>query len=260
MQISLTQQNKIYSFYVNKKRKINVKIIIILCIIIIVTISILILSLKNNYKTDFFDAKSYYLVSIYQTQNVGQVENLQLKVEDIGGAAYKYLAGRDYYIIARAYMSRVDADRVVNKNKKDYPDCKVIEVSSKKVKKSIKREIEQTDCLLRAYKYLSQLPNEMYELSIRYDQGKLNEREVFTKMVEQKTILNEHISWISAEQKLKDNPLFTAFLSNIAVYIEDIEFSLNEQYRNDPLDLSLKLVSVKLCLDEIAFKNAINNC
>lgn len=260
MQISLTPQNKIYSFYVNKKRKINVKIIIILCVIFIVTISMLSLSLKNNYKTDFFDAKSYFMVSIYKTQNISQVENMQLKVEDIGGAGYKYLSGKDYYIVARAYLSKADADSVVSKNKKDYPDCKTIEVSSKKIERSIKREIEQNDYLFRAYKQLSQIPIDLYNISISYDEGKISEREVYTKMVEQKTILSEYYAWISGEQKLKDSPLHTLFLTHIAIYIDDIEFSLNEQYRNDPLDLSLKLVSVKLCLDEIAFKNAINNC
>ena len=262
MQISLPRgKSNIYSFYVMKGVKSKTKILRVIIIIILVTILPLVLLSNSNYKNDCYKNKSYYMLSMCYTENKYNVEKLQLLVEELGGAGYAYHKNKKYYIIARAYLNREDAVNVYNKNIGEFKDAQIIEMSSKKIKKTIKRKIQANQNLELAFKYIGSIVKEVYNLSVKYDSNKISDREVYKNLALIESNLNDHINYVKKiESKDRKMSLICQQIKDTLILCkEDISFSLNELYRQDPIDISLKLLGVKLTINEINVKNAINN-
>ena len=68
---------------------------------------------------------TYYLLSSSMHADYDKALSYSSEIQNRGGAGYIYKYGQ-YYVILNAYFSKTDAEKVLNKTKKDYPASKII--------------------------------------------------------------------------------------------------------------------------------------
>lgn len=245
--------NNIYTFYYskNKKNRPLVKgLFCTICVVLALIFTItLLFSNRENYKE-----KTYYFFSVNYTKDKGQLEYLQKKCTNSGGAGYIYLKDNTYYILAFVYISKTKAEEVLNSNKFEFANASIKELILNKIKNNTVRKIKEELKTTVMLDYINSLVNQIINLYFKNNENQDNIK-TLTKLSQMINKCDEYINFI-AKFKGEKAAVISQYLNIFKGFLSSC---LDSVYKGESILKSLCKLAVSTAFAEYEFRKAINN-
>ena len=192
MQETLTYY-KYKNFKSNMKNSNFTKIFKVFLITFSIIFMLIILKQSFSYKTNYNKKRTYYLLSLNQTNNIGLVNQTKDAANEYVGESYVFKNNEVYHIIGFVYDNLSDAENFLNVVKKSFVQAKVIKLTQPKIKNKINTKIKENFYLKNAYKFHINLPDKLLNSLKKIEQND-NLSYIYKKLTEIELALSQNLN------------------------------------------------------------------
>ena len=198
-----------------QKNRLLKLVMIIIVILIIVIVVVLGFYFKSKSYSEFAETKYYFLVA-KKSKNSKEITNMQDSVKSAGGAGIIYQKNNYDYLIITVYNDESAANEVLKLNKEKFNAAEILEIKTKRLKKSKKNQIKSCFVLDSMVKNLNKTIDSVMNYMMQYLKQGLTDNKLCSNVLVLRFEFDELLKRIDEidDEKLKS---FTYSYLNLAI-------------------------------------------
>ncbi len=227
-----------------KKNKIFVTFVFVMVLSVaivggyLLTTNLNIFSFFKLNKYMIYNSKTYYFLSLERADSYSSVNMNISEVQNQGGAGFVYSKDNNLYVIASAYNSKADIEKVVSNNI-DF-DCEIVEVKFDRLIVSAEFTNEQIKTLKYSLEIVDRFFETMNDIVVSFDKKEILAVEAKNKMQlfkEKCQIDKENLS-----KQFKNNS--SAVVTYVNIYLSEVISNLSALVLSQNLSCDIKYTIV----------------
>ena len=231
-----------------------VVVIIFICVILITNLII-----QNSSHNNYINSRNIFYISLFESENIKEIKNLQSKTRSLGGAGYIYSQNNRNYVLMFACLSKQDAEKIKNKNAEYSESIKIIERSASKIKFSVRRKIISDQYLNEGLKFLYNLGATLFDLSVSFDSGGISQSQVYKDLVKYTLLCQDFLrKYESFDDKVTNIDIYKQFITTYKILNEALESCKNEIYRGGETTVYIKYLIISVFEIDIDLRKELN--
>lgn len=247
---TLTDFYKNYS--VKPKKKGLPKFLFVIVIVVVLICLIVSLILSKSPKSEYA-AKTFYFVHVGEYLSSSKATEVSAKVSELGGAGVIYTIGNTLFVVAGAYTSAEDANKVKIQIQPMFADAGVLKVETKAFSKNLSKTIHSVSPCKNYYQTLNQFCLDLHQWGTSYDLGKLDISKVYKNVMHYK----QSFSSISEGLKSGDKNYYKTMYASSLVTLEHIKSFFSSAFTSSNPSKYIKKLQICMIIEFIDMTNLI---